>query len=302
MAWRNFRYLLHGRNVRLVPQGDGSAFQWLNCACATAAMHILSECQGEYPGEGSPWPPTGASIRAASGDREGGLLASQIDLTSNRVYGIDPDFQITDSGIVIAKLRAGYGATWLHDYSPINAVKTGSPGFGGNHSAYLADIFGSAGSIRGLDADPLYDARRAGIPLGPQEIPWSTILRASGLLQIGGGTLDERYGRGKMYVGFTRIPYRPAAPVASVRYSAVFGAGGFYIYHVRNGAINAADPRESASFSGPTSAPCTAPRLYAWPSGTARRLVRLTAGALKDEFVAVPQGSVKLRETEVKAA
>lgn len=304
MAWHKFRFILHGRTIPLVPQGDGSPFQWLNCACATAAMHILSECQGVRPaGIQGIWPPDGADIRRYSHDTQGGLLASTIDRTSNFYYDVDPDFQIADQALVVAKLRAGYGASWLHDYSPIDALgMSGSPGFKENHSAFLADLFGTAGSIRALDADPLYDGRRPGIPLGPQEIPWKTIIRASELLDVGVGTVESRYGKGKMYVGFTRIPYRPTAPISHVRYSAVFGAGGFYIYNLRGGVIDAKDPRDSASFSGATSAPCTAPRVYSWAGHTPRRLVQLTAGALRGQFVAVPQGSVRLRETEVKAA
>lgn len=302
MAWHDFHYVIHGRDVRLVPQLDGSPHGGENCACATAAMHILSECQGRYPGHGNPWPPTGASFRIDSHDTVGGLLASTVDETSNREYGIDPDFQIATGERVTAKLRAGYGATFLHDYSPISAAgKSGSPGFGGNHGSFLADIQGAYNAIQILTADPLYDGRRAGIPIGPQWINWRTIVRAAELLDIGSGRLIDRYGAGMLYVGFTRVPYRPTAPVLRIRYSVAFGGGSFYTYNVANGVIVPAHPRDAHQFSAPTSAPCGPPRTYTWAGQTPRRLVRISNGQLADEYVAVPQGTVRLVEKEIRA-
>lgn len=301
MAWDNFHYVLGGRNVHLIPQGDGSFFQWSNCACATAAMHIMSERQGMWPGKGSPWPPNGASFRTASGDRSGGLLASLVDATSNRVYGVDPDFQILTSAQAIAKLRAGYGFSSLRAEGPIlDAGFEGSAGFRKNHSSFVSGGRGAASMIEARDCNPLYDGRHRKTPLGPQWIPWRALVRASELLVIGdrGQRVIDRYGSGKLYVGLTRLPYRPdAKPVKHIEYSAAFGDGTFYIYKVRNGVIVGRD--EGNRFSRRTSARCGPPHQYPWAGNVARRLVMITAGVLKGEYVAVPQGSVKLIEKEV---
>lgn len=301
-AWHDFHYNLHGEDVEIIPQGDGSAYQWLNCACATAAEHILSECQGKRPpGIEGAWPPNGALLRRYSGDTSGGLSAAQIDATSNRYYDVDPDFAIVPSSKVLAWLRSGYFVTQLRWEGPIvDAGFVGSPGFRENHSSGLAGARGSGASIRIIDCNPLYDGRRAGIPQGPQLVPWRAIVRSSEQLRLGSGRLVDRYGAGMMYVGRSRIPYRPAAPVVSIRYSVVFGGGDFYIYRVANGAILSRARHEA--LSKPTSAPCSAPRAYTWAGRTGRwRLVRITDGVLQGQYVAVPQGSVTLREKEVRA-
>ena len=289
----------------VIKQGDGSRYQWLNCAAATAAMHVMSERQGKRPAVVlGPWPPTGASFRAATGDTSGGLSAAQTDATANRLYGVDPDVQVAASALVATKLRAGYGVSFSHSHGPIaDAGFSGSPGFRGNHSAYTSGIGGTGSRIIVRDCDPLFDGRRAGIPKGPQWIPWAAWVKAGELLVIGGGArMVDRYGPGKLLVAFTRVPYRPAAAAVTLRYSVAFGDGTFYTYRVVNGVIVAGPGgRKGHRFSKPTSAPCSAPRRYEWPGQTARRLVQITAGVLKGEFVAVPQGSAKLIEKEVTA-
>lgn len=299
MAWDNFHYTIHGRDVHLIPQGDGSKLQWLNCAAASAAMFILSEATGIWPGKGKPWPPTGASFRAATGDTQGGLIASTVDETANRIYGVDPDFQIASTEKVIAKLRAGYGLTYSHSHGPIaDAGFEGSAGFRGNHSAFDSGIEGSGSLIKITHCDPLYDGRRREIPTGPQKIPLRAFIRAGEFLSLGNGRMIDRYGPGKLLVGFTRTPYRPTAPVVSIQYSVKFGDGTFYIYQVKNEVIIGRTPHR---FSKPTSAPCGAPQLKLWPGNTSQRLVQISAGVLKREYVAVPQGGARLVEKEILA-
>jgi hypothetical protein len=298
MAWDLFA------SPGVIIQLDGTAFGGDNCACATAAMHAMSQRQGRRPLKGSPWPPTGASIRRASGDTSGGLNVSTVDATLNRVYGIDPDFQIATTAQVEVKLATGYGVTFLHWYGPISdAGLSGSPGFRGNHSSFVSAISvppqSGALSKRVKSCDPLYDGRRAGIPRGPQWVPWQSWVRAGELLRIGDSTrMVDRYGPGKLYVGFTRVPYRPGIPISYMRYSVAFGEGSFYVYDVVNGVIKS---RRARMFSGPTSARCGPPAVYPWPGNTARRLVRMSVGALAGQWIAVPQGSCRLIEKEVKA-
>lgn len=283
----------------VIRQITGTPLSGLNCAAATGAMSILSERQGRKTAKG-PWPPTADNFRAATGDRVGGLLASQVDETSNRVWGVDPDFQIASAALVGAKLDDGYGLHLLHRYGPIqDAGFNGSSGFRENHSAFVSNIRGEGASLAVKDCDPLFDGRHPNTPQGPQWLPWHSFVRAAELLVIldDGTRMIDRYGPGMLFVGFTRVPYRPGVPISYMRYSVAFGAGSFYVYDVSPGGV--ITKRHARQFSKPTSARCGAPSVYPWPGNPSRRLVRMAAGALKGQYVAVNQGSAKLIEKEV---
>ena len=172
--------------IGLIAQADGSPFQWSNCAPTTWAMLAAQERQGRRPARGTPWFPTGASLPKASGDRSGGILPSQLDQTLNRVYGIDLTPRIATFAAVEQGLRQRIPTGILISYGPIaDAGMSGSPGFRGNHSL---DLFGIRelpnGSNQYLDADPLYDGRRPGIPKGPKWISASTIRHAGEMLEM----------------------------------------------------------------------------------------------------------------------
>ena len=292
MAWDAFP------GVGLITQFDGSPLAGKNCAAAGAAMHLVSERQGRRPAKGSPWYPTGASFRAATGDTVGGLLASQVDATANRVYGIDIDYRIAAASEVAARLRAGYPVSFLHRFAPIrDAGFRGSGSFGENHYTFLSGIRAD-NAVR--DLDPMFNGRRSDVPRGPQWVPWSAIVRAGELLVIAdnGQRMIDRYGAAMLYVGFGRVPYRPAAPTTYLRYSVTFSGASFWTYSVVRGVIVG---RAARAFNGPTSARCGAPSVYSWPGHSGRRLVRMAAGALEGQYVAVNQGGAVLRETEVKA-
>ena len=61
----------------IIPQMDGSAHASANCGCASEAMRIVSQQKGVRPGKGSPWQPSGASIRRETGDQSGGTNPGQ---------------------------------------------------------------------------------------------------------------------------------------------------------------------------------------------------------------------------------
>ena len=206
-AWHDFP------SPGLIPQGDGSTFQWSNCAAATWAGLVVSQQQGKRPAKGSPWYPTGASLRQQSGDRSGGITPSLLDATVIREYGIDLDVRIASLSVVRSRLAAGYAVGVLIGYGPIaDAGLSGSPGFRGAHSIGLyGDREIPNGTHQWLDADPLYDGRRAGIPKGPQWVAESTIVKAAGSLVLDGSgtTVRQRYGSGMLYVVLTTVPYHP---------------------------------------------------------------------------------------------
>lgn len=202
----------------LITQCDGSAFQWENCAPATWAGLLVAQQQGHRPGQGSPWFPSGESLRTQSGDRWGGIQPSTLDATVNRVYGIDLIPSIATESRVLAMLAQGYAIGLLHQYGPISdAGYSCSPGFRGTHSSgmYGLETSLAGGGSAVFWADTLANGRRTGIFKGMRWIPWSVIRKAgeSLVLDSSGETVLERYGAGHLYVVFTTVPYIPSAPV-----------------------------------------------------------------------------------------
>ncbi len=197
-AWRSFLGE-HG----LIIQGDGSAYQWLNCAAATWAGLIVAMRAGSKPLRGSPWHPSGASIRSASGDRSGGILPSVLDAVANRVYALDLIPRIAKIPTVQALLEQRYPLGLLVDYGPIDDTPgmSGSPGFREAHSigVYGTQLDSSVGT-QWLDADPLYDNRRPGIPDGMKWASKSVLIRAGQALMVGDSSVRERYGSDSLYI------------------------------------------------------------------------------------------------------
>jgi hypothetical protein len=201
----------------LVPQFDGSPRAADNCAGASEAGRCIRNQQGKRPAVGSPWPPTGASVRLATGDTSGGMTPSQTTSATKRVYGIPNDVRIVDWSEVTEWLRKGGSCVVLIGYRPISdAGKSGSPGFVGNHSVEFSGIRGTGSDIQFLDADPLYDGRRSGIPKGPQWISVALAKKAAGALVISGSTMARLYP-GKVYVSFGTRAFTPPPPTVTFK-------------------------------------------------------------------------------------
>ena len=184
----------------IIPQFDGSTFAATNCGACAEASRVVSQQKGRRPSRGTPWPPTGASIRRETGDTSGGLNPSQTTRASENEYGVNAAAPRIDRWAnVPALLWDGYAVDLLLAYGPVDDYRSGSPGFRGNHRILLAGIRDD-GTDRALSLDSLYDGRRSGIPLGPQWIPLSILRVAAGKLDLGGGTtINARYGLGKAY-------------------------------------------------------------------------------------------------------
>lgn len=207
-AWHSFPHA--AKIPGLIIQGDGSAFQWSNCAAATWAGLVVSQQQGHRPSRGYPWYPTGASVRNASGDRSGGILPTTLDVTMNRVYGIDLDVRIATIETVQSKLDHHFASGLLVQYWPISqAGLSGSPGFMGAHSVGLYGTRTVNGVIQWLVGDPLYDGRRPAIYRGMRWISRSIMIKAGLALVIDGAgtTMRERFGSQRLYSVFTTRPY-----------------------------------------------------------------------------------------------
>jgi len=268
----------------IIPQMDGSDFAATNCGAASEAMRVVSQRKGIRPSAGSPWFPTGASIRRETGDRIGGLNPSQTTAASEREYGVPhASPRIDPWPNVTSRLWAGYAVDLLVSYGPINDANLGgSPGFRGNHRLVLVGIRSvTGGGTQVLSADPLYDGRRSGIWQGQRWISTSIMRQAAGKLDLGGGTtVDARYGPGYAYF----VP--SLTHTTTKKYRAVVPEGTYMRYWVSNGIIVGRSGKATGGFS----ADCTAPQYYPVKDGANVpggnfRLVQLTSGSRDKQWI-----------------
>ena len=219
-AWRGFSgKRADGEVIQgIIPQFDGSKYASANCGPASEAMRIASQQQGRRPSVGSPWFPTGAKIRAVTGDTSGGTTPGQTTRAGYAIYRVSYGApRIDDWQDVLGLLWSGHAVDLLVSYGPIDDVRSGSPGFRGNHRVLLVGIRGSyvgAASGDALTADPLYDGRRRGIPRGAQWIPLTVLRLAASRLRITSTqTLAQYSGSGKAYFIPSLVAYRPAPTI-----------------------------------------------------------------------------------------
>ena len=136
--------------------------------------------------------------------------------------------------------------------------------------------------------DPLADARRRGIPQGPQKWPKALLRNACGRLNIAPpGTPYRSLGQGRALAVIAKAP-----AVAPKRYSVAFAPQSFWLY--------SGPPwtRESRRFSKKTSAPCEAPITIPWRSGMRKRVVRVSAGSLAGKYVEPNASGIRLVESK----
>ena len=269
----------------IIPQGDGSAYQWLNCGACAEASRVVSQTKNRRPSAGSPWPPTGASIRRETGDTSGGLNPYQTTQASTREYGVSHAApRIASKQIILDKLREGYAIDLLVAYGPIDDYMSGSPGFRGNHRMLLTGRNTDTRKLRSNDS--LYDGRRAGIPEGARWIPQSVMFDAASRLDLGGGTrLSSKYGYDDAYFipSLTRLDQQ--------RYEAHIPKGKYGQYYLPNGVILHRTMYSTGGFSGQ----CTAPQLFpvhedANVPGGYFKLVRMLTGSRGDSSLGAGKG------------
>lgn len=250
-----------GELVRgLIPQLDGTSRQGDNCAAASEADRAIRNQQGKRPAKGSPWQPTGASIRAASTDRSGGMTPRETTDVTERVYGIPNDVRIVPFATVDEWLRKGGSVTLLYGYGPIaDAGMSGSPGFRGSHSGGAAGIRSTGTALDWFMADSLYDGRRTGIPRGPQWISRRVIQEAAGELVVGavqpGVLIKMRQAHpGMAYCSFgTRVFTPPPTGSPFVRYPGAthLKKARLYTPIYRNSALRRKPERVASSLIAP---------------------------------------------------
>lgn len=264
----------------IIPQFDGSTFAGTNCGPASEAMRVVSQQQGKRPSKGSPWYPTGASIRRETGDTSGGTNPSQTTRASFNEYGVPfAAPRIRAWRDVTDRLDSGYAVDLLVGYGPIDDYLSGSPGFRGNHRIVLVGYNKLSSGLKLLSADPLYDGRRSNIPLGAKWIPQSVLVKAAGALRTDGvHTLNSTHGNGMAYF----IPSLTRLVVDTKDYRVVVPATTFWVYSVVSGVITGRRAAKTGGFS----ARCTDPTQYRWPGKGTYTLVRITSGAHAGKYIA----------------
>lgn len=257
----------------IVPQFDGSYFASVNCGACAESARVVSQTKNRRPSSGTPWPPTGASIRRETGDTSGGLNPLQTTAASYREYGVNHSApRIGSKQFLLDKLRDGYAVDLLVAYGPIDDYLSGSPGFRGNHRIVLTGRNTDTRKLR--SSDSLYDGRRSGIPEGQRWIPQTVIFDGASRLDLGGGVrLSSKYGYDDAY-------YIPSLTHLDQRtYRAVVPKGKYGAYYVPSGVI----VHRTMYSTGGFSANCTAPQTYpvaddANVPGGYFKLVKLTSG------------------------
>ncbi len=268
------------------PAINGYYLGWQSCTCYSGAMAAAFDSQVGMV-------MTGGAVRNKTGDRSGGTTLAQVDSALNDGWHKDLSLHYGLPWSQFAKMinsgMAGVLQLW---YAPIADMHNGKfdagNGFRGNHAVLVLPGW--------IVMDPLADGRfsngQRAYKYHGEAYPQDMLMRAAGQLNIAGAGYRP-LGSGLVYAGMTRDRVHD--------YSAKFTGGAFWVYAL--GTDGKIAGRKSHSFSGPTSARCTPPR---WVPGNSaskppggytdvnggRSMVLMTNGALKGQWVAVPQSTV----------
>lgn len=184
----------------------GKAMGGLDCTCACEAMWLFRASAGRVN-------TTACHVRDITNDCEDGTNLGQMDLVS-RHYGITTGkvYRPATTSLILDLLQSGrYGIIWQGSYEPLSGTKYDCffGKFKGNHAWYLSGPGSSPGMARTGDpgADGRCRSHGACAPHSYQDVPISLLVRAAGLLDLGGHNL----GAGKVYAYVT--PPDPVAPV-----------------------------------------------------------------------------------------
>lgn len=244
-----------------VKQLDGSAYQGVNCTCASACMAADYDSLGKIrlnPNQ----------VRIWTGDTSSGTTLGQIDQALRTHVGVDLDTQYRLSWSTFAsRIDQGQGAILQGWYRPIRDSRfAGSETFGGNHAMFVPPGWGVM--------DPLADGRRTGIyKYHGEAYPQSLVRSFAGKLNVGGSSY-KALGDGLVYASFTRDNTTTEHWRATVRPLTGDKYRVFGVYTITNGVVTGTGTARTGGFT----ASCTPPRLYPWAGHTSQSLVRLLDG------------------------
>lgn len=225
-------------------QLDGSPYAGSNCNTTEAANVAMSDQRGIRPAHGSPWPPTGASVREAIRpvDHVGGTNLGQVDRALSLTYGaleIDLDVRYRLPVAEFVRLVGPVGKPAIlqgAEGATRGTIWQGSETFVKNHSW---GVFGHRGQAfpfgETLVHDPLWDGRRPGIAGNAfRWIPDRLVADFMKGLDLGEGRL---LGPGLVYAAFgdawlPPLPDTSTAPAVAYRYHGKPHNRGLYVVDV----------------------------------------------------------------------
>lgn len=259
---------------QFVPRDSTSAF---DCTATSGGMLGDADSRGRFVF-------THSQVRRATDERipdpeSPGLNWNQVDVALARLTSGAVDLNVYPTGSswgrVPTSCRAGrWAGLAIWRGVLVDAGLGGTSPFRGGHAVVLGYDQNEKRPILG---DPL-------VPYW-QNASWALLERACAefMRRTGNG--------GGAYYCLTRDVYDVPAP--TLKYSALFSAGEFFVYHVSGSTITG---RETyPGFSKDTSAPCTKPALYSWPEGGDRKLVMVTSGAIDGKYVEPGSTNVTLK-------
>ena len=235
--------------------------------------------KGKRPRRGTPWQPTGASIRRETGDTSGGTNPGQTTAASSREYGIPHAApRISSFGDVMQKLSAGFAVDLLVGYGPINDYKSRLTGLPGKPP----DRPGGPQLRQAPAAERRPAVRRPplGIPAGQQWIPQIGHVRRRQRARARPADGPHGGRRGGLLRAEPDAQHRPPPQRATVP------DGKFGRYNVVGGVITGRTFYNTSGFG----ATCTAPQTYPVapnanvPGGTFK-LVRLLEGSREGWYI-----------------
>lgn len=219
---------------------------------------------------------TGEQVRQLTNEprpdpKSPGLTLSQIDAALNR-YGVDLEVRYRlPWDDFVRKVNKGEGAVLQVGYGPIADSRfDAGGGFRGNHGMLVPPGWGVL--------DPLADGRRSGIyKYSGEPYPQALLRHAAGRLVL--NTVEgipQHLGDGLVYAAFTRD--------RRSTWTWRHGPGRFVLWTVDEATRTCRGVKTQIT-GGTEPHACTPPRLYKAPDGSPRSLVRMLAGAYKDDYV-----------------
>ncbi len=236
--------------------GANDPYGGLSCTAYSCAMQIDAATLGAKT-------PTGAQVRAQTGDYSGGLNLAEVDAAAQH-WGVDLDvrYRYPFSDFIHRVDTLKQPAQLQGGYSPIAQSRfDAGNGFRGNH-----DILVMPGLIA---MDPLADGRYPNVYRYKGEAyPEDLLRRYAAYLNVGGRSLGE----GLVYAAFV-VPQKPW--IATVRPVMGTTTREYTRFFVANGQVTGYERRRTRGFQ----AACTKPTLIITPSGDAKvSLVKITEG------------------------
>jgi len=181
---------------------EGEALGWASCTAYSMAMGIDSATGGAVR-------PSGCKIRKLTGDKEKGLMLSQVAEVALEHYDIRVSVKTGATAIstasLIKQVRSGRGFVLQGNTSALpKKLQAGGPK-PANHAVWVNEVRGDGNAPdEALVYDPAADGRREGIDKGPTWWAWDDLLAFAAALEL--DKHGRKLGPGRIYAGFIPAP------------------------------------------------------------------------------------------------